>query len=293
VTIGNFDGVHKGHQALLKLLKAKAQDLYVPTVVITFEPQTSEYFTQGKAVPRLTRWREKFNALAGQQVDAVLVLRFNAKLAALSADEFIDQVLVQGLGVKHIMVGDDFKFGKARQGDFAFLEKAGVKKGFTVAAMESVVLDNERISSTRVRKALENADNALATKLLGRPYTMEGRVMHGDKLGREIGFPTANIFLHRKAAPVAGVYVVRMHGLQSKPLPGVANIGTRPTVNGTRSLLEVHLFDFNQDIYHQQVSVEFCEKLRDEERYDSIELLTEQIKLDALAARQYFLDNTF
>jgi riboflavin kinase/FMN adenylyltransferase len=291
VAIGNFDGVHKGHQALLVKMKAEAARLHAPALVIIFEPQTGEFFAQGKTpVPRLTRFREKFNALAKLSIDGVLVLRFNEAFANLTADQFIDTVLYKGLKVLQVMVGDDFRFGKGRQGDFEFLQKRGVELGFSVANMASVLLDDERVSSTRIRLALGLGQNELVKRLLGRPYFMEGRVMRGDQLGRTLGFPTANIFLHRKVTPVHGVYVVRMHGLGDKALPGVANIGMRPTVGGTRTLLEVHLFDFHQDIYGRQVRVEFCKKLRDEEYYESLDLLKVQIELDAVAARNYFLE---
>jgi riboflavin kinase/FMN adenylyltransferase len=289
VTIGNFDGVHRGHQALLTNVKARALVRNAPAVVITFEPQPGEFFARGKsATPRLMRWREKFHALAHCDIDAVLVLRFDEKLAALSAEQFVKNILCAGLGVQHVIVGDDFRFGQGRQGDFEFLQAAGKQHGFTAENMLSVIVNGERVSSTRVRQALQNGDHALAETLLGRPYCMEGRVVYGDKRGRTIGFPTANIYLHRDVPPVSGVYSVRMHGVSANGLPGVANVGTRPTVDGTRSLLEVHLFDFNQDIYKRHVTIEFCEKLRDEKRFNSLELLKEQIGQDAAEAREYF-----
>lgn len=287
-TIGNFDGVHVGHQALLAMVVEQAKARKVPSVVITFEPQPGEYFASGIPVARLTRWREKFHALAQCEVDKVLVLPFNQRVAELTAGQFVLDVLCNGLGVRHLIVGDDFRFGRARQGDFEFLKEAGKQYQFTVENMPSVIIDSERVSSTRVRKALANADHRLVERLLGHPYFMEGRVVYGDKRGRSMGFPTANIYLHRKVAPVQGVYTVRMHGLSKQGLPGVANVGIRPTVGGTRSLLEVHLFDFDQDIYQQQVRVEFCEKLRDERRFDNFDLLKEQIWLDALQAKEYF-----
>jgi riboflavin kinase/FMN adenylyltransferase len=290
VTIGNFDGVHLGHQQLLQKVCAQAKLLNIPSVVVTFEPQPAEFFIQDKqSVPRLTRWREKFHALAECQVDKVLVLRFNQALANLSAEEFVQHILYERLKVKHLIIGDDFRFGKGRRGDFAFLQQAGERYGFTVESMPSVMLNGERISSTRIRQALGAADHATATRFLGHPYFMEGRVGHGDKRGRELGFPTANIFLHRQIAPVQGIYIVRLYlAGAAKGLPGVASLGTRPTVGGTRSLLEVHLFNFNQEIYGQQVRVEFCQKLRAEEHYANLELLREQIERDAFQARVYF-----
>ena len=289
-TIGNFDGVHLGHQALLAKVKERALARGVPAVVVTFEPQPAEFFAGGKSpIPRLMRWREKFHALAACGMDAVLVMRFDKTLAAWNAEQFVQLVLCEGLGVQQVIVGDDFRFGRGRQGDFAYLAAAGQQYGFVAENMPSVIVAGERVSSTRVREALQKNQQALVKTLLGRPYSMEGRVVYGDKRGRTLGFPTANIALHRDVTPVRGVYSVRVHGLAPHGLPGVANVGTRPTVDGVRSLLEVHLFDFNQDIYKRHVTVEFCEKLRDEKRFDSLELLKEQIWLDAAQAREYFL----
>jgi riboflavin kinase/FMN adenylyltransferase len=289
VTIGNFDGVHRGHQALLARVKERAKQLQVPSLVMTFEPQPAEFFAKDKPkVPRLTRFREKFRALARSGVDKVLVLPFNQWVADLSAEQFVEQVLYQGCGAKDIIIGDDFRFGRARQGDFAFLKQISEQYGFGVEEMPTLMDNEERISSTRIRQALGEANHTLAERFLGRPYAMEGRVVHGDKLGRSFGFPTANIHLHREATPVQGIYTVRMHGLAAAPLPGVANVGTRPTVGGTRSLLEVYLFNFNQDIYGRYVCVEFCEKQRDEERYDNLDLLIQQMQKDADQARHYF-----
>jgi riboflavin kinase/FMN adenylyltransferase len=289
VTIGNFDGVHIGHQALLARVRDEAKKRNVPSMVMTFEPQPAEFFAREQTIiPRLTRWREKFIALAESGIDYVLALRFNQALALLDAGQFIKHILVDGLDVHHIIVGDDFRFGKARQGDFQQLKKAGEQYGFTTEIMPNVMVENERVSSTRVRQALQEDNIDLIESLLGHPYYMEGRVVYGHQRGRSIGFPTANIYLHRRLTPINGVYVVRMHGLAEQGLPGVANIGVRPTVDGTRTLLEVHLFDFDQDIYRRQVRVEFCKKLRAEKRFDNLELLKEQIWRDAKEARAYF-----
>ncbi len=288
VTLGNFDGVHIGHQALLAEVTATARRLNTTSLAMIFEPQPFEFFAREKVAPRLTRWREKFQLLSAYGVDAVLVIRFNAAFAAFTAEQFIQQILVDALAVKAIIVGDDFHFGRQRQGNFALLQQAGNKYDFRVMAMPTIQLNQQRVSSTVVRQALETGDQARVAQLLGRPYTMIGRVVYGDQRGRQLGFPTANIFLHRQATPVQGVYAVRMHGVQKKSLPGVANIGTRPTIDGTKTLLEVHLFDFNQEIYGQHVTVEFCAKLRDEKRFENIGLLKEQIARDALAARHYF-----
>lgn len=288
-TIGNFDGVHIGHQALLALVREKAKNRGVPSLVITFEPQPLEFFVREKSVPRLTRWREKFYQLSQCGIDKVLVINFNEEFAALTAEEFIRQLLFDHVGVKHFIVGDDFHFGKNRKGNVALLKQLGEHLGFLVETMPGMMLDNERVSSTRVRKALLDANHLLVGRLLGRPYSMTGRVVYGDQRGRMIGFPTANIYLHRHVTPVLGVYVVRLHGIAKKGLPGVANVGIRPTIGGTRSLLEVHLFNFNQNIYGKYVSVEFCEKLREEKRFASLDLLKEQIWKDAELAREYFI----
>lgn len=288
VTIGNFDGVHLGHQAILGRLAEKAALLGVPAVVVTFEPQPREFFAGGETPARLTRFREKVIALRRYSVDGVLCIRFNHAFAQWSADEFIRRLLVEGLGVRCVIVGDDFHFGKGRQGDINLLKQAGAAHAFQVINMHSFAIDETRVSSTKIRAALQTGDLKTAEKLLGRPYRMCGRVAHGDKLGRKLGFATANIHLHRKAVPLHGVYVVEMFGLDAEPLPGVASVGTRPTVNGKRTLLEVHLFDFNQDIYGRYVEVNFLHKLRDEERYASLDLLAAQIQRDADDAREFF-----
>ncbi len=288
LTIGNFDGVHLGHQVILRYVKELAGRLRAPSLVMTFEPLPKEFFGKNPLIPRLTRLREKYHAFAACQMDYLFLMRFTKQLAELSPDDFIAKILLQGLGVKHVVVGDDFRFGYKREGDFALLQQAGKKYGFSVENMQSYLVENQRVSSTLVREALANADHAAVQKLLGHPFSLYGRVVHGDKRGRIIGFPTANIYLHRKVTPVSGVYSVRMHGVEPTPLPGVANVGIRPTIGGTRSILEVHLFDFAQEIYGQQVQVEFCKKIRDEKRFDNLEQLKEQIWKDAEAAREYF-----
>ncbi len=287
-TIGNFDGVHLGHQAVLGQLAERADALGLPTTAITFEPQPQEFFDPTHAPPRLTRLREKVEALRRYAVDRVLCLRFDRAFAARSAESFIEDILVTGLDVRYLVVGDDFRFGSGRRGDFRMLQAAGEARGFQVVRMHSFVLGGERVSSTRVREALARGDLELAEQLLGRPYRMVGRVAHGDKRGRTIGFPTANIFLHRHAAPVQGVFAVELFGVEGEPVPGVANVGTRPTVDGTRSLLEVHLFDFRGDIYGRHVQVDFLHKIRPERRFERFEDLRRQIELDARAARAYF-----
>lgn len=293
LTIGNFDGVHLGHQELIARTMEKAEQLGVPSVVMTFEPHAFEFFSRDNVtIPRLTRFREKFHGIAACGVDNVLVIPFNQQLAELSAREFVVQVIYEKLKPKHIVVGDDFHFGHKRQGNIALLVEMGQALGFTVEALPTVQIDGERVSSTRVRKVLGEGNLALVGELLDHPYWMQGRVRHGDQRGRTIGFPTANIFLQRHLTPVKGVYVVKMRGLDparpEKAWPGVANIGQRPTFDGTRTILEVHLLDFNKDIYGRYVEVEFCEKVRDEAKYPNFEALKEQIAKDVQFARDYF-----
>lgn len=287
-TIGSFDGLHLGHQAVLTQLAAQGRERRLPVTLITFEPQPREYFMPEEAPPRLTRFREKLEVLQHCGVDRVVCLRFNAWLASLTADEFIQRIMLDGLAVKYLVVGDDFRFGKGRIGDYALLEQAGKTHGFPVVTMPTFNVGNHRVSSTRIRVALNEGDFSSAETLLGRPYWMSGRVAHGDKRGRTIGFPTANIFMHRNAVPVDGVFAVEMCGIDDRPIAGVANVGTRPTVDGSRALLEVHLFDFDRDIYGRHVQVSFLKKLRPERKFESFDLLKRQIELDAEQARAFF-----
>ena len=286
-TIGNFDGVHLGHQAVFAALKARARDMGLPSLVITFEPQPLEVFRPAEAPARLTRLREKLAAIADCGIDRVLLLEFGPHLASESAEGFIQRVLVDGLDVRHLYVGDDFRFGKGRAGDFGLLQWAGAEHGFGVESLHSVIHLDERVSSTGIRQALAAGDLARAAHWLGRPYAICGRVGHGDKRGRSIGFPTLNVDLHRRVSPLRGVYAVRVSGLGDAPLPGVANIGNRPTVAGDdRFLLEVHLFDFDRQVYGQHIAVEFVERLRDEKKFDSFDQLKHQIQADAVHARE-------
>lgn len=288
-TIGNFDGVHLGHQAVLNQLALKGDTLGLPSVVISFEPQAHEFFSPNTAPARLSRFREKVETLRCYSVQQLCVLRFNKKLAQMSAQDFIQQLLVDGLNVKYLVVGDDFKFGKDRQGDFAMLQQAGKEYGFQVVNMNTFSIDNIRVSSTRIRQALEEGDIMSAEKLLGRPYRMSGRVAHGDKRGRTMGFPTANIHLHRCKVPLNGVYAVQLFGVKGEPVKGVANVGVRPTVGADKALLEVHLFDFNDDIYGEHVQVHFLHKLRNEQKFSGLDALIKQIHQDCDDAKDYFL----
>lgn len=287
LTIGNFDGVHLGHAALLERLMQAAKSLNLSPAVLTFEPHPREYFAPGSAPARLTILREKLELLAACGVETTMICRFNAAFAALSAEEFIAQVLVHGLNVRHLIIGDDFRFGKGRQGDFAFLEAAGRRFGFTVEAMGTIQVNGERVSSSAVRHALTQGDMDHAARLLGRPYMIDGRVVHGDKLGRKLGFNTANIHIRHNPVPMTGVFAVEVEGLGDHPLPGVANLGVRPTVGGTQPLLEVHLFDFNRFIYGAHLTVRFLHKLRAEQKFPDFDALKAQIARDAAAARHY------
>jgi riboflavin kinase/FMN adenylyltransferase len=289
-TIGNFDGIHLGHQAVLNQLAMKGDALGLPVVVITFEPQPNEFFSPDNAPARLSRFREKIEALRSYAIEQLCVLRFNHKLAQMTAEEFSQQLLVTGLNVQYLVVGDDFKFGKGRQGNFALLQQIGKEQGFQVVNMHTFSIENRRVSSTRIRQALETGDLILAEKLLGRPYRMSGRVAHGDKRGRTMGFPTANIHLHRRKVPLSGVYAVRLFGIEGEPIQGVANVGIRPTVGSDRALLEVHLFDFKRDIYGEHVQVHFLRKLRNEQKFDSLDSLMAQIDLDCKQARLFFAE---
>ncbi|MDZ7621990.1 MAG: bifunctional riboflavin kinase/FAD synthetase [Candidatus Competibacteraceae bacterium] len=288
-TIGNFDGVHLGHRMIFAQLADQAARLRRPRLAITFEPQPQEFFAGPKAPPaRLMRLREKLLALDGLGIERVLCLKFSHSLAAMPAPAFIEDLLVERLDIRYLVVGDDFRFGHRRAGDFAMLVEAGQRHGFEVANTYSHILDGERVSSTRVREALGQGNLELAARLLGRPYDMCGRVAYGDQVGRTLGFPTANIHLLRRVTPVYGVYAVLASGSGLQLWPGVANIGHRPTVRGTRAQLEVHLLDFQGDLYGQQVKVDFLHYLRPEQRFESLDALRRQIQRDEHAARTYF-----
>jgi len=280
LSIGNFDGVHLGHQALLKKLLERSQEFQSPSLVLSFEPQPNEFFQQYNKTSRLMRLREKAQALDEFGVDRLLIGYFNKVFAEVSAEDFIRDYLVQRLGVKHIIVGDDFRFGYKRVGDWALLKAEGQRYGFTVEKMPSTMMEGERVSSTLVRESLEKGDLQKAELLLGRPYSFSGRVVHGDKLGRTLGFPTANIYLHRLYTPIQGIFAVLVDGLRSTPLKGVASVGTRPTVGGNKIILEIYLFDFDEDIYGKHLRVNFVAKHREEEKFSSLDELQSQIVKD-------------
>ena len=291
LAIGNFDGVHLGHRALLERLSAAGRLHGLTPAVMTFEPHPRELFTPEQAPARLTSLREKLALLDACGVEETYLLHFSRKLAGLTAEDFIERILVRGLAVRHLIIGDDFRFGKGRAGDFAMLQAAGQQHGFGVEAMHTIELQGERVSSSAVREVLGGGDLEHAARLLGRPYSIAGRVVHGDKIGRKLGFPTANIQLKRKRVALTGVFAVTVSGLDKRHLPGAASLGVRPTIKegaGLRPVLEVHLFDFDQEIYGQHVTVHFLHKLRDEAKYDSLEALTAQIARDVQATQDYF-----
>ena len=287
LTIGNFDGVHRGHQAVLSRLQEQAVQLGLPSCVMVFEPQPLEFFAREKAPARLSRLRDKYEAIAALNIDRLLCVKFDHVFAELTAAEFIEQILVRKLAVRFLVIGDDFRFGLQRRGDFALLVEAGRQYGFQVLSTDTLLHDQQRVSSTLLREALREGRLEDVTHMLGHPYTITGRVAHGAKLGRTIGFPTANIHLKRLVVPVQGVYAVQVLIADAIHF-GVANIGFRPTVNGTRSQLEVHIFDFKGDLYGKQLQIQVCHKLRDEQKFPSFPALQTQITMDARQARQWF-----
>ena len=289
LTIGNFDGLHLGHQRLLGLLRQKAHALGLPATVMTFEPHPREFFSPESAPARLASLREKLIGLAEAGIDHAVVVRFDAHFAALSASDFVEQVLVRGLATRHLFIGDDFRFGARRQGDFSMLCEAGDRHRFQVEAMPTVAVADERVSSSAVRGALAAGDLAHAGRLLGRPYSIAGRVVRGDRIGRTLGFPTANVQLRHRRVALTGIFTVSVEGLAARALPGVASIGLRPTVSDAgRTTLEVHVFDYDADCYGAHLRVNFLDKQRDEEKYPNLDLLKAQIARDAARARAWF-----
>jgi riboflavin kinase/FMN adenylyltransferase len=284
VTIGTFDGVHMGHQRILRRVLDEARARSLPAVAFSFEPTPGEFFSRGVPPARLTRFREKFEALEEFGLDWLCCPPFNAYMEGLDADEFIERLLVGSLGVRYLVVGDDFRFAKNRRGTIEDLRAGGERFGFSVEQVPSVLEDGHRVSSTRIRGMLADGEVGRAKELLGRYYRMTGRVVDGQKLGKKLGFPTANLNLSRAASPVAGIFAVRVGGLDSGLLNGVASVGTRPTVDGIEPVLEVHIFDFDQDIYGAYIQVEFVAKLREEVRFPDLESMTAQMHVDAAQA---------
>ena len=287
-TIGAFDGIHRGHQAILKQLLERAERYQVCSMVMMFEPQPREYFSREQAPARLMRIREKVDALLRAGVDRVFCLQFNQSLRSLSAPEFVEKVIVEGAGVRCLVVGDDFHFGRDRRGDFKMLMEAGARHNFEVLETHTLEHEGERISSTRIRRELEAGHFSEAEVLLGKPFRIEGRVVYGQQLGRQFGVPTANVNLHRFRAPLKGVFAVEVL-LNEARIPGVANVGLRPTVGDlVKPVLEVHLIDWRGDLYGRRIAVEFKYKLREEKKFSSMDELVENIYRDVVSAKQYF-----
>jgi riboflavin kinase/FMN adenylyltransferase len=297
LTIGNFDGVHRGHQALLAHVRGAATKLGLDAAVMTFEPHPREFFANlagdlSRAPTRIANLRDKLQSLQNAGVDRVIVEHFNAHFAALSPQDFVEKVLVQGLHVKWLMVGDDFCYGAKRAGNVAMLIEAGQRYGFQVETLPTVMNQGTRISSSAVRSALVAGDFAHAKELLGHAYAISGHVVHGKKLGRSIGFPTLNLRVAHKRPALSGIFIVQVHGLAEQPLPGVASIGVRPTIEDSgRVLLETYVFDYDRQCYGAIVRVEFLQKLRDEEKFIDLPTLTEAIERDVGNARAYFKQN--
>jgi riboflavin kinase/FMN adenylyltransferase len=285
LTVGNYDGVHLGHQQMIGVLKARAAQLRSTATVLVFEPSSKEFIDPDGAPPRLTRWREKFLALAAQGVERLVTLRFDECMRGMTPRSFVDELIVERLGTRHMVVGDDFRYGSNAGGTIESLRAAGQEHGFGVEQLAPFCFDGVRVSSTAVRERLELADYPGAARLLGRSYRMIGRVVHGRRLGRALGFPTANLRLMRRKPPVWGISAVWVHGIDSRPLPGVASLGTRPTVNGVEPLLEAHVFDFSGDLYGRAIEVEFVAKLRDELKFESLDAMMVQMKIDGARAR--------
>ena len=286
VCIGAFDGLHRGHRALIGRVRERADALSADAVVVSFEPLPREYFAPAGAEPARLLWpRFKLCMLAEAGMDTIGLLRFNRALAAMGAGEFAQRLLVERLGAREVWVGEDFRFGRAREGDVALLRALGSAAGFSVHALDAVEVQGERVSSSRIRGLLWSGDLDAAARLLGRRYTMGGRVVHGHQLGRTLGYPTANISLYGRRPALGGIFAAQVHGIGPAPRPAVASLGTRPTVNGIEPLLEAHLFDFDGDLYGRLIEVEFVAKLRDEEKFDDLPALVAQMDNDAAAAR--------
>ena len=289
LTIGNFDGVHRGHQAMLARLRDLARDERLPVCAMTFEPHPREFFAPDQAPPRLTPLARKLGLLRDHGVERAYVCRFDYRFAQTSADDFVEKTLVRGLGVKRLLIGDDFRFGSRRAGDFALLREKSERFGYTVESMGSVMVDGERVSSTAVRTALAEGDLARAARLLGRPYSIAGAVVKGDGLGRKLGYPTANVRIRHDRPPVMGIFAVEVSGAAPVPVKGVASLGIRPTVKLQGApVLEVFLLDFEGDLYGKRVCVDFLHKFRDEEKFADLATLTHQIAVDVAHARAWF-----
>ena len=286
VCIGAFDGVHRGHRAVIDHVRARAVALGLTSIVVSFAPIPRVFFSRGAIVPELTSATEKAGLVLVTGIDRLLLLRFDAELSAMSAEDFIERVVVDRLGAREVWVGEGFRFGRARAGDFALLKQWGEQRGFRAGSIEPLVIDGHCVSSSRIRTSLAAGDFDTASRALGRRFSIGGHVVHGQQLGRKLGYPTANLRLGPRVSPVMGVFAVRVHGVGDRPMAAVASLGVRPTVNGTEPLLEAHLFDFDGDLYGKKIHVEFCKKLRDEEKFDSLDAMVQQIHRDAAQARE-------
>ena len=284
-SIGNYDGLHLGHRQVLRQLSEQAREDGLPSLVMCFEPTPLEFFCGDRAPARLSTFREKVEQLGAMGIERFFCVRFVPELADMSPEQFVRDFLVEGIGVRHLVVGDVFRFGRDRSGDFSTLEVAGRTHGFEVVDTPSYSVDGIRVSSTLVRESLAKGDLGFAEQMLGRPYSMSGRVVRGDQLGRQLGFPTANLRVGRHKPPLRGVYAVRIRGL-GQVRAGMASLGTRPTVDGTEMRLEVHIFDFDEDVYGRHIRVEYAHRLRTEKRFDNVELMTEQLHRVGRTARR-------
>lgn len=292
VCIGAFDGLHIGHRALVGHAVARARELGVPAVALSFEPLPREFFAAAAPPPRLQLPRMKLSALSMLGVDSVGLLRFNASLASLSPEDFVQRLLAARLGAREVWVGPDFRFGRARAGNLDLLRKMGGELGFSAHTIAPVEVDGAPVSSTRIRAALQSGDFATATRLLGKPYSIAGRVVHGKQLGRTLGYPTANLRFANKTPALRGIYATWVHGVGALPWPSVSSFGTRPTVDGKEPLLEAHLFDFDGDLYGKLIEIEFVARLRDEEKFPDLPTLVVQMDRDAAQARHILMKTT-
>ncbi|HEY5808216.1 MAG TPA: bifunctional riboflavin kinase/FAD synthetase [Povalibacter sp.] len=286
LTIGAFDGVHRGHQEMIRVVRERAAGYGLPSVALAFEPTPREFFARGAPPARLTRFRERYDAFVRYGLDRFVCLQFNERVRSMHYEEFIERVLVQGLGVRHLVIGHDFRFGRDHAGSLETLREYGPRLGFDVTEVPQFEVDGERVSSSLIRQALDAGDMRRAEKFLGRPYRITGKVIDGAKLGRKLGFPTANLRLHRRATPVAGIFAVRVSGAGLSNAPAVASLGTRPAVNGSELLLEAHVFDFDDDLYRRYLHVDFIERLRDERWFPNVDELVAQMQTDASDARR-------
>lgn len=290
VTIGSFDGLHLGHQRLLDSVLAKADETGLQSVVMSFEPTPREFFQAHEPPARLMRFREKFDALSERGIDLFYCPRFDAEMRQIPAPDFVRRVLVHGLDARHLVVGDDSRFARRREGDTQLLVRMGEALDFCVEQLGSVTVDGIRVSSTAIREACASGDLAQAARLLGRPYRMSGRVVRGEQLGQTLGFPTANVDLRRRQSPVTGIFAVQVAGLAVEPIDGVASVGTRPTFGGRKPILEVYLFNFSADIYGRYIHVDFIAQLREQKRYENVDDLVAQMHVDADNARKVLAD---